>query len=483
MRVRTLTGTCFNIETGKVIVVPLDPAPANTTLGMLVPNEPIEYPISSGVITSGDIIAPAKYRFKIFDDNGRVFEFIASVPEDPDGPTVIRFEDIYTSQGAAVQVGQYPVLRADSLLLLTPGGGTSSQFLGQTAGELAWKSFSGTHAHPITEVDGLQGALDGKSATGHGHAITDVSGLQSALDLKATIVALADEIAARIAADSSLSTAIAGKLSLSGGALLGMLTLLADPTLPLHAATKQYVDSAFTALVNSAPSTLDTLDELAAALGDDPNFATTMTTSLGTKCSKSANLSDLTDVAAARANLLLGAAALLAVGMTAGTVAAGDDVRFLSTGQKTDLTDGGESTLHYHASDRDRSNHTGTQLAATISDLGSAVMPASGTLTDGPTITWAWSFAAQTKEVTLGGNRTLSITGLAGCAEGLLKVKQDATGSRTLSIALTSPVTAVKVVNAGGGALTLSSAANAEDLVSFALFGTTLYVTVARGYT
>lgn len=35
----------------------------------------------------------------------------------------------------------------------------------------------------------------------------------------------------------------------------------------------------------------------------------------------------------------------------------------------TDLTDGGDSTLHYHASDRNRANHTGTQTSATISDL------------------------------------------------------------------------------------------------------------------
>lgn len=36
-------------------------------------------------------------------------------------------------------------------------------------------------------------------------------------------------------------------------------------------------------LVDSAPATLDTLNELAAALGDDPNFATTVTTAIGTK--------------------------------------------------------------------------------------------------------------------------------------------------------------------------------------------------------
>ena len=40
-------------------------------------------------------------------------------------------------------------------------------------------------------------------------------------------------------------------------------------------------------LVASAPETLDTLDEIAAALGDDPNFATTITNQLGTKANKS----------------------------------------------------------------------------------------------------------------------------------------------------------------------------------------------------
>ena len=36
-------------------------------------------------------------------------------------------------------------------------------------------------------------------------------------------------------------------------------------------------------LVDSAPGTLDTLNELAAALGDDANFATTTANSIGTK--------------------------------------------------------------------------------------------------------------------------------------------------------------------------------------------------------
>ena len=48
-------------------------------------------------------------------------------------------------------------------------------------------------------------------------------------------------------------------------------------------ATEAYVTTQIANLVDSAPSTLDTLNELAAALGDDPNFATTVATSIGTK--------------------------------------------------------------------------------------------------------------------------------------------------------------------------------------------------------
>ena len=48
-------------------------------------------------------------------------------------------------------------------------------------------------------------------------------------------------------------------------------------------ATTGYVETALANMVDSAPSTLDTLNELAAALGDDPNFATTVTNSIALK--------------------------------------------------------------------------------------------------------------------------------------------------------------------------------------------------------
>ncbi|MBC6695209.1 hypothetical protein H9L25_00255 [Terrisporobacter mayombei] len=63
--------------------------------------------------------------------------------------------------------------------------------------------------------------------------------------------------------------------------------LTEKPNIPsIHGlATEEYVGSKVAELVNSAPSTLDTLQELATALGNDPNFATTVANQIGTKAS------------------------------------------------------------------------------------------------------------------------------------------------------------------------------------------------------
>ncbi len=52
-------------------------------------------------------------------------------------------------------------------------------------------------------------------------------------------------------------------------------------------ASQADIDAAIAALVDSSPAALDTLNELAAALGDDANFATTVTNELAAKVAKS----------------------------------------------------------------------------------------------------------------------------------------------------------------------------------------------------
>lgn len=132
----------------------------------------------------------------------------------------------------------------------------------------------------------------------HGHAIGDITGLQSALDLKAPIA-------------SPDFTGVPTAPTAAGG------------TNSTQLATTAFVAAAIAALIDGAPGAIDTLNELAAALGDDPNFATTVTNGLAAKLAIAANLSDLNDIPTARGNLGLASMALQAsdsVAITGGTI-------------------------------------------------------------------------------------------------------------------------------------------------------------------
>lgn len=87
---------------------------------------------------------------------------------------------------------------------------------------------------------------------------------------------------------SLMSITSAGAMT---GANMTSPTLTGTPTAPTatagtnttQVATTAFVRTEISNLVASAPAALDTLDELAAALGDDANFATTVTNNLATK--------------------------------------------------------------------------------------------------------------------------------------------------------------------------------------------------------
>nr|EFK5870488.1 phage tail protein [Escherichia coli] len=99
-------------------------------------------------------------------------------------------------------------------------------------------------------------------------------------------------------------------------------TFTGTPTAPTPAngdnskklATTEFVAKALAALAGSAPETLDTLKELADALGNDPNFATTVLNKLAEKLAKDQNGADIPEPALFVKNLGLGEAAKRDVG-------------------------------------------------------------------------------------------------------------------------------------------------------------------------
>ena len=131
------------------------------------------------------------------------------------------------------------------------------------------------------------------------------------------------EIAAAINNDPKFSTTINNALALK--APLSSPALTGTPTAPTavqsvnntQIATTAFVKSAIAGMVGSAPAALDTLNELAAALGNDPNFATTMLNALAGKQPLDNTLTNLSgkDVAALLTYLGLGEGSALPVGV------------------------------------------------------------------------------------------------------------------------------------------------------------------------
>ncbi|BCZ40822.1 phage tail protein [Serratia marcescens] len=105
-------------------------------------------------------------------------------------------------------------------------------------------------------------------------------------------------------------------------------TFTGTPTAPTPAAndnskklvTTEFVARAIAALAGTAPETLDTLKELADALGNDPNFATTVLNKLAEKLAKDQNGADIPNKAAFLQNLGLKTAALHDVGTGANQI-------------------------------------------------------------------------------------------------------------------------------------------------------------------
>lgn len=100
-------------------------------------------------------------------------------------------------------------------------------------------------------------------------------------------------------------------------------------------------------------------------------------------------------------------------------------------------------------------------------------------LQDSNTIMWGLNLGTNAF-VTIGGNRTLNITGQTNGVTGTIVVKQDSSGGRTLS--LTSSTYTNKIINGGGGYLLLTSEPNSIDILSFIYKDSVFYWNIGFNY-
>ncbi|HFG3507426.1 TPA: prophage tail fiber N-terminal domain-containing protein, partial [Escherichia coli] len=177
-----------------------------------------------------------------------------------------------------------------------------------TASSKATESAGSATAAAQSKSAAESAAMRAETAAKRAEDIADVVSLEDASTTKKGIVQLSS--ATNSASESLAATAKAVKVVMdetNKKAPLNSPALTGTPTTPTapkgtnntQIASTAYVMAAIAALVDSSPDALNTLNELAAALGNDPNFATTMTNALAGKQPKDATLTALAGLATA----------------------------------------------------------------------------------------------------------------------------------------------------------------------------------------
>jgi hypothetical protein len=172
--------------------------------------------------------------------------------------------------------------------LVTATTGFAGPLTGNVTGNTAGVHTGAVVGNVTGDVTGNVTAATGTSSFNN---VTINGGLDMNAGTTATITNLTTPTNAGDAATKGyVDAADALKVSKAGDAMTGALAMgtnkitgLGTPTVATDAATKGYVDTSVAAVVAAAPAALDTLNELAAALGDDANFSTTVTNSIATK--------------------------------------------------------------------------------------------------------------------------------------------------------------------------------------------------------
>lgn len=141
-------------------------------------------------------------------------------------------------------------------------------------------------------------------------------------------------------------------------------------------------------------------------------------------------------------------------------IEAGAEVNNISDVNATDLTDGGDSSLHYHAADRNRANHTGTQTASTISDFDTEVSNNADVVANTAKVT----NATHTGDVTGATALTVSPTAISGkTAVGSLVGTEEVLVNEAGTLKKTT-TQAIADLGGGGGFVGFSVHANNQTI-------------------
>jgi hypothetical protein len=240
-------------------------------------------------ICIGNTASAAVWR-ELVQVNGTSNAIIPEVNATTDlGTPSFRFQDAFLSGGFSATGnssigGTFTALGTTTLpnVVLGASSGNAGSMNGVSVGATNPQAITGT---VITSNSGFVGDING-SVTGN---VTASSGTSSFTNISASGTITGDvtgDITGNVTAATGTSTfndvTISGTLNMDG-ATTTTIQNLTDPTNPQDAATKNYTDTQIANLVASAPATLDTLNEIAASLNDDADFAGTMTTALAGK--------------------------------------------------------------------------------------------------------------------------------------------------------------------------------------------------------
>ena len=253
--------------------------------------------INENTMTSGDAFTPGKRWFAFGHGAGNA------------GTLTINSTESFTSYSKAGYSYNTPVVHGG-------GGGGSATTIGVDGSASFGGTISASTAptdddHLVNKLyaDNLVAGVDlsgiatntaaiAAETTARTNADNTLSGRLDTLEADPTTQTLLDaETAARQAADAL-------KLDLAGGTVTGNITASAAPTADGHLVNKLYADNlvagvdltgiatnaqAIAALSNGAPELLNTITELADALGDDENFATTVTNQISAESTARSN--------------------------------------------------------------------------------------------------------------------------------------------------------------------------------------------------